>query len=381
MNKKTQPQKLLDSAQRLNALMKALPVGITFSTDTTCTYITGNPYLLEHLEVAKGENISLDANLAARKLRHFIDGKEATGADLPMQRAIAENRQVGPIQIDVELPSGKIWSHEAIGAPVHDENGKVIASVAVNIDLTERKRAEEASRLERFIEQEKQKIEFIADAAHELRTPLAIIKGNVDLAMRGSLGDRQAMAETLQAIDHEVLHLSKLLSDLTLLTTSSGDFQRRVGSHEVALGELVARVAKRHQSFADKKQVSINVGKIPAAPVMGDERYLERLFSNIVANAISYGKDGGSVWIRGRVEGKKAVIEVEDDGIGISPAALPHIFDRFYRAESSRSKDTGGTGLGLAIVKWIAEAHGGSVSASSVEGKGSTFSVSLPLAS
>ncbi|MDO8579256.1 MAG: ATP-binding protein [bacterium] len=383
MNKKLQPkQKLLESAQRLNALMKALPVGITFSTDTTCEYITGNPYLLRKLEMVRGDNISisaLDDNVVSRKLRHFINGRQITGAEMPMQRAIAENKQIGPLEIDVELPSGKHWVMEAIGAPVHDEMGNVVASVAVNVDLTERKRADEANRLERLIEEEKQKNEFIADATHELRTPLAIIKGNVDLALRAKSYEAKSMRETLNAIDNEVLHLDKLLSDLTLLTIEGNNFQRKINPHKVQIRELINRIVKRHQTLAKKKSIEIHIKHLTGADLPGDERYLEKLFSNIITNAILYGKVGGSVRISDKKLDGKIHIDIRDDGVGISKKDSPHIFDRFYRTESSRSKNIGGTGLGLAIVKWIAKAHGGSVTVVSRENVGSTFTVTLPL--
>lgn len=379
--KKRASQKI-DTALSLRALLKALPVGITFSTDTTCEYITGNPYLLNKLEMGTGDNISADAlldnNLAGKKLRHFYNGRQITGAEMPMQRAIRENRQTDPMEIEVELPSGKRWMMEAIGAPIHDEAGNVVASVAVNIDLTERKRAEEANRLEALIKQEKIKLEFIADAAHELRTPLAIIKGNVDLASRPGTRGAQTIEETLKAIDNEVTHLDNLLSDLTLLTTG-GEFHRAMISRRIMLKELIPRIGSRHRAFAKKRGISIKVGQLPDVKLEGDERYLERLFSNIIANAIRYGKKGGSVWISGKKISKGVQIDIKDNGIGISEKALPHIFERFYRAESSRSKETGGTGLGLSIVQWIAEAHGGKVTVKSKEGKGSTFIVKLPL--
>ena len=114
------------SERRLEALMKALPVGITFSTDVTCSNITGNPYLLKKLEMVKGDNISISArnrNIVGTKLKHFINGKRITAAEMPMQRAIAENRQTEPLEIEVELPSGKHWTMEAIGAPDRDEKG------------------------------------------------------------------------------------------------------------------------------------------------------------------------------------------------------------------------------------------------------------------
>lgn len=381
-DRKRAEQELFQSKQRLEALMNALPVGVTFSSDTTCEYITGNPTLVRQLEMHEGDNISAsthDTNAAGRKLIHYINGRLITGDEMPMQRSIAENRTVGPVEIEVKLPSGKRWFMEAIGAPIHDAEGNVVASVAVNVDLTERKRAEEATELERLIQQEKVKIEFIADATHELRTPLAIIKGNVDLALRGAPDQSPMVTEAFHAINNEVMHLANLLSDLTLLTIKGTDFQRKLASHKVKMPELITRIAKRHQGFAKKKHIKIQTKNIPPVSILGDELYLEKLFSNIVANAVSYGKENGSVTIAGSKNAKELHITITDNGVGISKKDLPHIFDRFYRAESSRSKDTGGSGLGLAIVKWIAEAHGGHVRASSVEHKGSIFTVTLPL--
>jgi signal transduction histidine kinase len=380
MKKKNQKKEdLLDSAQRLKALMNALPVGVTFSADTTCEYITGNPYLLEKLEMDQAGNISADMseNGMGKKLKHFINGRQITGAEMPMQRAIAENRQIGPLEIEVELPSGKRWLMEAIGAPVHDEKGKIIASIAVNIDLNERKKAGEAITLRKQVEEDKKKNEFIADATHEFRTPLAIIKGNVDLALNSEY-DKDAINKTLRAINAEVVHLSKLLGDLTLLTTQGHEFLGKMSTHKIQLHDFISGIIERHQAFAKKKRVTLHLGKLPKVNLFGDERYLERLFSNIISNAILYDRAGGSVWVSAKKINNQIHIAIRDNGIGISKENLTNIFNRFYRAESSRSKATGGTGLGLAIVKWIAEAHGGTVAVSSRENMGSTFTVILP---
>jgi len=380
--KKSKEQLAAESGQRLEALMKALPVGITFSTDATCDFITGNPYLLSKLEMSAGDNISASAhepNIAGAKLRHFIGGKQISGADMPMQRAIAEKRQIEPLEIEVELLSGKRWVMEAIGAPVYGDNGDIVASVAVNVDLTERKKAEEAERLKRILDQEKQKFEFISDATHELRTPLAIIRGNVDLALREKSPMSQSLKETFEAINTEVTYLANLLSDLTMLTIKDADFRRTIDLEQVDLSRAIRHIAKRHLGLAKKKGITIRVDLPPNLAIAGDESYLKRLFSNIVSNAVYYGKDGGRVDVTGAKHGRDIRIEIKDNGIGISKKDLPHIFERFYRAEVSRSKDFGGSGLGLALVKWIAEAHGGSVTAESTEGKGSIFAVTLPI--
>ncbi len=369
---------LYESKQRLEALMNALPVGVTFSLDPDCKDIEVNPYMKTKMEMAQDEHITAtdkETRIIDHTYRHVKNGMELKPQELPMQRAIAENRLVGPIEAEVELPSGKRWHAEAYGAPIRDSQGKVIGAVAVNVDLTERRKAEEAEKLALVVKQEKEKLAFISDATHELRTPLAIIRGNVDLALQKKADPLLALA----AINVEILHLTSILSDLSLLTTKEGDFRKNLGTHEVELGEIVKEVAARHVNMASGKNIKIKTEKLPEMKIIGDEYYLERLFTNIVTNAISYGKEGGHIWISGKVTGKCVKILIKDDGVGISEKDLPNIFERFFRAEVSRSKDYGGSGLGLAIVKWIAEVHGGSIEAKSTLGDGSSFIVSLPL--
>ncbi len=142
-------QALRESEERLQALMKALPVGVSFSDDQTCQRITGNLAVLAQFEIGPQDNLSAsapDSNAPGRQVRFFKDGRETSGIELPLQRAVAENREIAPMELEVLLPSGRRWFSEASGAPIRNAEGKVIGGVAVTVDITERKRAEEALR-------------------------------------------------------------------------------------------------------------------------------------------------------------------------------------------------------------------------------------------
>lgn len=145
-------QELFAANQRLAALMSALPVGVSFSQDTTCQQISGNPAVLAQFEVMSGANLSAsaaDPEVSGRKVRYFYNGRELTDSELPLQRAVAENREIPPIELEIHLPSGRRWIAQSTGAPIRDRDGQVVAGVAVTVDITARKQAEQALRAAR----------------------------------------------------------------------------------------------------------------------------------------------------------------------------------------------------------------------------------------
>lgn len=223
-------------------------------------------------------------------------------------------------------------------------------------------------RLDRFFQSQRN---FVADASHELRTPLTVIRGNVDLLERNmSPEDRR---ESLRAIKAESDRMSKVVSDLLLLAEiESGHIEP---PEKVSLKGLVLDEAKRAQPLAGSHKIII--GRLENISITGDTYRLRQLLSNLVNNAIKYTPDGGTITLSLLREGEWARLEVSDTGIGIPPQHLPHMFDRFYRVDKTRSRTGGGTGLGLAIVKGIAEQHGGKVDVASEPGKGSTFTAWL----
>lgn len=210
-------RELFASNQRLEALMRALPVGVSFSDDATCQRVTGNPAVLAQFEVTTQDNLSAsapDANAPGRQLRFFHSGQPITDTDLPLQRAVAENRFIAPMDLEVELPSGRRWSAEASGAPIHDAQGKVIGGVAVTVDITGRKRAEE--RIQASL---REKEVLLKEIHHRVKNNLQVISSLVDLqadvlgdaALRGVFADLRDRVRSM-ALVHERLYQSESLA-------------------------------------------------------------------------------------------------------------------------------------------------------------------------
>jgi len=215
---------------------------------------------------------------------------------------------------------------------------------------------------------------LLADVSHELRTPLTVIKGNVDLMRRMKSLD----AESLTSIDQEAGRLTRLVGGLLLLAQAESG-KLTLALQKVELDLLLTEVFQEMSILAGGK-VRLHMNEIDQVYVNGDRDRLKQVFINLTANAIQYTPQGGDVFLSlERIKDQGRVI-VRDTGPGIPSEDLPHIFERFYRAEKSRTRGKStGFGLGLSIVNWIVEKHGGRIEVASQDGKGTTFAVWLPL--
>jgi two-component system OmpR family sensor kinase len=225
-------------------------------------------------------------------------------------------------------------------------------------------------RLERLFNAQRR---FVADVSHEMRTPLTTIRGNISLMRRIGYDE-----ESVSAIDGEAQRMTRLVEDLLLLAKADAG-RLSLEKQLVELDTLVLEVYNQAHILSEDK-VAVHLGQLDQAHVMGDPDRLKQLLLNLVSNGLKYTPEGGGVTLSLSRDDEWVRVDVADTGVGIPAEDLPHIFDRFYRVDKARSRAMGGTGLGLSIAHWIAEAHGGQLSVVSEVGKGSTFTVKLPLA-
>jgi len=228
-------------------------------------------------------------------------------------------------------------------------------------------------RLEAAFESQKQ---FIQDASHELRTPLAIAQTNIEVTEMGGKVTARDYKRLMNVLKLSLERMTRLSDQLLLLADVE---QNEAKWPVVNMASIIDEVATEISARLTIAGVSLELE--PASEetlVKGDALRLKQAIFNLVDNAIKYNRPGGTVKISTRVEESQLVVQVQDSGIGISPADQPYVFDRFYRVDKSRTRSQGGSGLGLAIVKKIVEDHGGTISVKSILGEGSTFQIILP---
>jgi heavy metal sensor kinase len=218
---------------------------------------------------------------------------------------------------------------------------------------------------------------FSADASHELRTPLTILQLELEeIAQSHRLNP--PLTDQIGSALEETHRMSHIVENLLVISRLDAG-EVKMDKTRLDLGHLAASTAEQMRLLAEEKSILLRSNVATGIFVEGDRSRLQQVIVNLVANAIKYTQEGGEVEISVRGDEGAAVLEVSDNGAGISAHALPHVFERFYRADKARSRNSGGAGLGLAIVKAICTAHGAEIRVSSQEGHGSRFYVELPL--
>jgi heavy metal sensor kinase len=220
--------------------------------------------------------------------------------------------------------------------------------------------------------------QFTADASHELRSPVAVMRTSAEIALRKPRSEAE-YRETLSQILHETDRVSQLIENLLAIARSdSAGAQMQMERADV--GTILVDACEKSKLLADEKGVGLSRnGAAGPVWVQANPASIERLFLIVLDNAVKYTPTGGNIAVKLGSEDGFAVTEIRDSGIGISADDMPHIFDRFYRADRARTREPGGAGLGLAIGQWIVQAHGGEIRVESEMGKGSSFKVRLPL--
>jgi two-component system, OmpR family, sensor histidine kinase CiaH len=224
----------------------------------------------------------------------------------------------------------------------------------------------------------KQQQQFVADASHELKTPLTVLLADADILLAHPDDTIASQRKWVEYMQDEAGRMRELVEDMLFLARSDSASEREQVRQSVSLSDLCFNCLLSFEPVAFERGAQLNDAVEPDVTVLGDESQLRRLIAILLDNACKYCGEQGTVTLTLRLEGGRAVLSVRNTGDPIPPEALPHLFERFYRADSARARDTGGYGLGLAIAAAIAEGHKGKISAASTAAEGTTFTVTLP---
>lgn len=342
--------RLKDVSQKYDALMAYCGAGVLIlnadnvieSANTTARYLFGVP----------------SSSMIGRSLVQVTLSNEFT----ELVRTARETRCLQRREIQSSSSNGITLIVTA--SPVSSEEPERSRIAVIAHDVTELRRLENVRR------------DFVANVSHELRTPLASIRAMAETLQDGALQDPAVAQHFLETIINEAQRLTRISEDLLTLSRAES---RSPEKSEMNLSELIARVAHRMEAQAQKGGIRLCEETPPELRIFANYDQIEQVLVNLLDNAIKYTPNGGQVGIIAKQEGETITVQVKDTGIGIMDQDLPRLFERFYRVDKARSRQSGGTGLGLAIVKHIVEAHGGNVRVESEYNHGSVFTVTLPV--
>ena len=383
-DRKHAERKLAETSQRLRALMEAVPVGISFSNDATCQSISGNPAVLAQFEVATVDNLSASAPDAAapgRQVRFFRDGREITDAELPLQRAVRENAVIPPMELEVRLPGGRLWFTEASGAPVHDEQGHVIGGLAVTVDITERKRAEDALRqtnlyLEQRVQERTAELKERADQLGRLSSQLTMVEQRERKRLAQILHDglqQYLVAAKMQvgglieqapdaALKQAATEVEDLLSESVKVSRS---LAAELSPPILQEAGLLAGLEWLSRWKYDKHGLKVQLTMQMDAPVLTEDVKV-LLFESIrelLLNVVKHAKTDSARVSLFQQDERSLQIIVSDNGVGFDPASVGANCENF----------------GLFSIRERLSLIGGRLEVDSSPGKGARFTLTAPL--
>lgn len=254
---------------------------------------------------------------------------------------------------------------EIVGAPIFNERNMLKGAVLVFYDITDLKKLELMRK------------DFVANVSHELKTPITSIKGFAETLLDGAMNDKETLRNFLEIINDESSRLQGLIEDLLTLSSLEKE-EFKLYRTNVDMDDLVEEVLPLTRQLAEQKNIALTVDIGEKLSLQADREMIKQVLINLLVNAISYTLEDGHVELMVRDTDDNVHIQVSDNGIGMDHEAIPRIFERFYRVDKARSRNTGGTGLGLAIIKHIVEVHEGDITVESELKKGSTFHIYLP---
>ncbi len=294
----------------------------------------------------------LGANVAGALIALLVSQRASRRMLAPIGQMISAANQIGSTTLDARLE-----------VPEADDELKSLA-LTINGMLD---RVSAAYRLQG---------RFVADVSHELRTPLAIVQGNVDLLSRWGSEDKAVLQDSIRALEKQTTYMNDLVENLLFLARSD-NAQSRLKASPFSVRKLFEELAEE-QALIDPAHRYQTILSAESDNLLADRQMIKQLLRALVDNSVKYTPEGGKILLGYAEQEGQAILQVSDNGVGMSPEDCAHVFERFYRVDQARARATGGMGLGLSIVLAIAQAHGGSARAESNAGEGTTITVTIP---